>query len=167
MSSFILRPFLPSDLSSLVQHANDPTVAEFMTDAFASPFTEEAGREFLEEAILLDLPLRRCIDVDGACIGAIGLHAKPDLWRRNMELGYWLGKAHRGQGIMSGAIRQMVELGFATFPEVNRIHASPFGSNIASQRALEKAGFTLEAKFLGNLVKNDVVQDEWIYAIRR
>lgn len=167
MSSFILRPFLPSDLSSLVKQANDPTVAEFMSDGFASPFTEEAGRELLEEAILLDLPMLRCIDVDGDCVGAVDLHAKPDIWRRNMEMGYWMGKSHRGKGIMSEAIRQMVELGFVTFPEVTRIYASSFGSNIASHRVLEKAGFTLEAKFIGNLVKDDVIQDEWIYAIRR
>jgi len=32
---------------------------------------------------------------------------------------------------------------------------------------LEKAGFILEAKLIGTLIKNGVVQDEWIYALRR
>lgn len=167
MSSFTLRPFRTEDLPSLIKHANDPTVASFMADGFAHPFTEEAGRAFLEDAIDLNPPMRRCIDVDGVCVGAIGLHSKPDLWRRNMELGYWLGKAYRGKGIMSEAIRQMTALGFDLFPEVTRIYASPFGSNIASQRTLEKAGFALEAKLVANLVKNGIVHDEWIYAIRR
>lgn len=58
-------------------------------------------------------------------------------------------------------------LGFETFPEVTRIYATPFGSNVASQRALEKAGFELEAKLMGTLVKNGRVQDEWTYAVRR
>ena len=84
-----------------------------------------------------------------------------------MELGYWLAKEYRGQGIMTEAIRQMVSLGFETFPEVTRIHATPFGSNIASQKALEKAGFALEATLIGTLVKNGRVEDEWIYAVRR
>jgi RimJ/RimL family protein N-acetyltransferase len=61
----------------------------------------------------------------------------------------------------------MVQLGFEAFPEVSRIYATPFGSNIASQKALEKAGFTLEAKLTGTLVKNGKVEDEWIYAVRR
>ena len=42
-----------------------------------------------------------------------------------------------------------------------------FGTNRASQRTLEKAGFTLEAKLEGTLVKNGRVEDEWIYAERR
>jgi ribosomal-protein-alanine N-acetyltransferase len=167
MHPFTLRPFRPEDLPSLVKHANDPTVAAFMVDSFAHPFTKEAGRKFLEEAIHKSPPLRRCIDRDGECVGAIGLHPKADLWRRNMELGYWLGRSLRGKGIMTEAIRQMVQLGFGTFPEVDRIFATPFGSNVASQRALEKAGFTLEAKLIGTLIKNGKVEDEWIYAVRR
>lgn len=149
-----------------MRQANDPTVAAMLTDAFPHPYTEEHGRAFIAEA-MKSPPLRRCIEVDGACAGAIGLHPKPDLWRRNMELGYWLARQHRGKGIMTEAIRQMVQLGFDTFPEVTRIYATPFGGNIASQKALEKAGFTLEAKLIGTLIKYGRVEDEWIYAVRR
>lgn len=166
MTAFSLRPFRHNDLLALVRHANDPTVAAFLTDLFPHPYTEEDGRKFLEEA-MKPVPLRRCIEVDDECIGAIGLHPKQDLWRYNMELGYWLARAYRGKGIITSAIRQMVRIGFATFPDVTRIYASPFGSNIASQQALEKAGFTLEAKLIGTLVKNGKVVDEWIYGIRR
>jgi len=166
MPSFTLRPFRPDDLVALVKHANDPTVAANLTDAFPHPFTEDAGRAFLESAVS-GHPLRRCIDINGECCGAIGLHPKSDLWRRNMELGYWLAQQHRGKGIMTVAIRQMVTLGFAVYPDVMRIYATPFGGNAASQRALEKAGFTLEAKFIGTLIKNGNVEDEWIYALRR
>lgn len=104
MAHFILRPFTPDDLPSLVKHANDPTVAAHLTDAFPHPFTETDGLTFLESAIN-GASLRRCIAIEGACCGAIGLHPKPDLWRRNMELGYWLAAAHRGKGIMTEAIR--------------------------------------------------------------
>jgi RimJ/RimL family protein N-acetyltransferase len=150
MPAFTLRPFRPDDLAALVKHANDPTVAANLTDSFPHPYTAEHGRTFLAEA-MKEVPLRRCIDVDGECVGAIGLHPKADLWRCNMELGYWLAAAHRGKGIMTET----------------RIYATPFGRNIASQKALEKAGFALEAKLIGTLVKNGKVEDEWIYAVRR
>lgn len=163
---FILRPFRPEDLQALVKHANDPSVAANLTDSFPHPYTEDHGRTFLKQA-MQGPSLRRCIEVDGACAGAIGLHPKQDLWRNNLELGYWLAKEHRGKGIMAHAIRSMVQLGFAAFPAVTRIYASPFGRNIASQRALEKAGFTLEATLPGTLVKLGRVEDELIYAIRR
>lgn len=167
MALFELRPFRMEDLPALVKHASDPTVAANLTDSFPNPFTEEAGRAFLETAMNTVPPLRRCIDIGGEACGAIGLHPKQDLWRRNMELGYWLASEHRGQGIMTGAIKRMVELGFETYPDITRIYATPFGSNIASQKALEKAGFQLEARLNATLVKNGVVQDEWIYAVRR
>jgi ribosomal-protein-alanine N-acetyltransferase len=163
---FVLRPFSKGELASLVKHANDPSVAGMLSDSFPHPYTDEHGRAFIAEA-MKSPPLRRCIEVAGECAGAIGLHAKQDLWRRNLELGYWLAKEHRGKGIMVEAIRRMILLGFEAFPEVTRIYATPFGSNSASQRALEKAGFTLEAKLGGTLIKNGRVEDEWIYAVRR
>ena len=166
MPAFELRPFRPEDLDALVKRANDPTVAAYLSDMFPHPYTEEHGRTFLEEAAK-PLPFRRCIDIDGECCGAIGLHPRQDLWRRNMEIGFWLGSDKRGNGIMAEAIRQMVALGFETFPEIARIFGTTFGTNTASQRTMEKAGFTLEAKLIGTLVKNGVVQDEWIYAVRR
>lgn len=166
MIAFELRPFVPEDLTAWVRHANDPTVAANLTDAFPHPYTEEHGKAFLVEAAK-EVPLRRCIAVEGECCGAIGLHPKADLWRRNMELGYWLAKEHRGKGIMPKAVQLMVELGFRTFPEIVRIYATPFGSNTASQRVLEKAGFTLEAKLTGTLFKAGRFEDEWIYTVRR
>lgn len=164
--TFKLRPFEHADLPSLVKHANDPTIAAFLSDAFPHPYTEEHGRVFLDEA-MKPLPFRRCIDINGECCGAIGLHPKPDLWRFNLELGYWLGKPFRSHGIMTEAIRQMVQLGFSTFPDIKRIYASTFVANVASQRALEKAGLEREAELKGTIVKNGVVHDEVIYAVRR
>lgn len=163
---FSLRPFRHDDLASLLKHANDPGIAAFLSDAFPHPYEEEHGLAFLRESEQR-LPFRRCIEIDGEACGAIGLHPRQDLWRRNMEIGFWLGRAHRGKGIMSEAIKQMVALGFAEFPEITRIFGSTFGTNIASQRTMENAGFKLEAKLEGTLIKNGRVEDEWIYAVRR
>jgi [ribosomal protein S5]-alanine N-acetyltransferase len=166
MPAFSLRPFQGDDLMALVRHANDPTIAAFLSDAFPHPYTEEHGRAFIAECTQR-LPFRRAIEINGEACGAIGLHPRQDLWRRNMEIGFWLGREHRGKGIMAAAIKQMVVLGFAEFPEVTRIFGTTFGNNVASQRTMEKAGFTLEAKLEGTLVKNGRVEDEWIYAVRR
>lgn len=59
-----------------------------------------------------------------------------------------------------------MDYGF-THLDINRIFARPFGSNFASQRVLEKAGFTLEARFEKTLIKNGIYEDEMIYAIRK
>ncbi|MBK9147919.1 MAG: GNAT family N-acetyltransferase [Flavobacteriales bacterium] len=166
MPAFVLRPFRSVDLVALVKQANDASIAAFLSDAFPHPYTEEHGRAFITECEQR-LPFRRAIDINGEVCGAIGLHPRQDLWQRNMEIGFWLGREHRGHGIMAEAIKQMVVLGFAEFPEVTRIFGTTFGTNIASQRTLEKAGFKLEAKLEGTLIKNGRVEDEWIYAVRR
>lgn len=167
MESCTLRPFRLDDLEALVKHANDPSIAAKLTDAFPNPYTEEEGRVFLERVTAADPLTHKTIAINDEACGAIGLHAQHDVWRRNMELGYWLAKEHRGKGYMTEAIRHMTQFAFVQYPHIDRVFARPFGSNIASQRALEKAGFTLEARLIGTMVKNGVIEDELIYAMRR
>jgi RimJ/RimL family protein N-acetyltransferase len=82
-----------------------------------------------------------------------------------MELGYWVAEPFWGKGIMTKAVLQMVDYGFKTF-DITRIFARPFGTNIASQTVLEKAGFILEARLDKTLYKNGEFLDELIYAVR-
>jgi [ribosomal protein S5]-alanine N-acetyltransferase len=166
MSPFLLRPWRIDDLAPLVRYANDPGISGNLTDAFPHPYTEEHGKRFIEMAMSHD-PMRIfCIEVNGEAAGGIGVHPQTDIMRRNAELGYWLARPHWGQGIISAAIPKAVEYGFRTF-DIDRIYARPFGRNVASQRTLEKNGFVLEARLNGTIIKNGVIEDELIYAVRR
>jgi ribosomal-protein-alanine N-acetyltransferase len=98
-------------------------------------------------------------------VGGIGIHPQTDIQRKNAELGYWLAESFWGNGIISNAIKQVVQFTFETY-DINRIYARPFGTNIASQQVLEKNGFDLEARFEKTLIKNGELLDELIYAIR-
>jgi [ribosomal protein S5]-alanine N-acetyltransferase len=168
MHPFILRPWQLADLPQLVKNANDPDIARWMTDTFPHPYTLAAGEAFLNRVVVKDGPASvMAIEIDGEPCGSIGIFPLQDIFRRNAELGYWLKPEYSGRGIMTAAIRRMVDHAFDHFPELDRIFARPFGSNIASQRALDKAGFLLEAKFHGTIVKNGKVEDELVYAIRR
>ena len=75
---------------------------------------------------------------DGApeLVGACGFGRRPS---GAVELGYWIARAHWGQGFATEAGRQLVEiartLGYA------RLEASHFIDNPASGRVLEKLGF--------------------------
>ena len=164
---FTLRPWRETDLPSLVKYANDPTVAGNLMDTFPHPYTEDDGKAFLQRFMANDPQLVLAIEVDGEAAGAVGIHPQGDVYRRNAELGYWLTKPHRGKGIMTEAVQQAVERGFRILPDIDRIFARPYGSNAASQRVLEKAGFTLEARLVGTFFKNGRVEDELIYAVRR
>ena len=163
---FILRPWNNNDLESLVKFGNNPSIAKFMTDQFPSPYTPEKASQFIEMATKNTPPNILAIEIEGLASGGIGLHLQSDIQCKNAELGYWLGEPFWGNGIITGAIQQMVIYGFKTW-DINRIFARPFGTNIGSQKALVKAGFKLEAKFEKTLLKNGEYLDELVYAIRK
>jgi [ribosomal protein S5]-alanine N-acetyltransferase len=163
---FHLRPFSIEDLDSLVKFANNFNIAKNLTDAFPHPYSIENGNAFIEMATQNSPFNIFAIEVNGEAAGAIGVHPQKDIYRRNMEMGYWLAEPYWGKGIITKAISEMVDYAFKNF-DVYRIYARPFGYNIASQKALEKAGFVLEARLEKTFFKNGEYVDELIYAIRR
>jgi len=163
---FILRPWNINDLDSLVSYANNPNIARNMTDMFPHPYSIENGKAFIANATKETPYHLLSIEVESKAAGGIGLHLQKDIFRKNAELGYWLAEPFWGKGIITRAIIQMSEYGFKTF-DIDRIFARPFGTNIASQKALQKAGFILEATFEKTFFKNGEYIDELVYAIRR
>ena len=163
---FHLRPWALSDLDSLVRHANNFDIAKFMMDGFPHPYTEDNGKAFIAFATKDDPIHIFAIDVNGEAVGGIGIHPQADVQRKNAELGYWLAEPFWGKGIITNAIKQLVEFGFKTY-DINRIFARPYGTNIGSQKVLEKAGFVLEGRFEKTIFKNGEFLDELVYAVRR
>ncbi len=161
-----LRNWSLEDLESLVKYANNPNIAVNLTNGFPHPYTEEVGRGFIKMAMKGTPKNILAITVDNEAIGGIGLHLQDDISCKNAEIGYWLAEPFWGKGIMTKAIVKIVEYGFQNW-DINRIYARPFGTNIGSQRALEKAGFTLEARFEQTLFKDGIYYDELVYAIRK
>jgi [ribosomal protein S5]-alanine N-acetyltransferase len=163
---FAIRPWTPNDLHCLVNNANNWNIAKNMTDKFPFPYTETDGNEFIEWATQ-DYPMHiLAIDIGGEAVGGIGIHPQDDIHKKNAELGYWLAETYWGRGVMTLAVKQMVDFAFNTY-DIDRVFARPFGTNKSSQRVLEKAGFTLEAILAKVLYKNNECMDEYIYGIRR
>lgn len=163
---FELRPWKMSDIDSLVCYANNWNIAKNMTDKFAFPYTTDNARAFIEFATK-DNPIHIfAIEIDGQAIGGIGIHPQEDIHRKNAELGYWLAEPFWGKGIISKAIKQAVDIAFEIY-DIDRVFARPFGTNIASQKVLEKNQFLLECKLEKVIIKDGVRIDELIYAVRR
>lgn len=75
---------------------------------------------------------------DGLAIGGIGFKGQPD--NGSVEIGYGLAPSARGDGYAAEAARALVVL--ARQQGLARIVADTDEDNIASQRTLERAGFT-------------------------
>jgi RimJ/RimL family protein N-acetyltransferase len=163
---FKLRPWAKEDLNNLVKHANNWNIAKNLTDKFPFPYTESNGQAFIEFATKDDPIHIFAIDIEGQAVGGIGIHPQEDIYRKNAELGYWLAEPFWGQDIISRAIKQILKFAFETY-DIDRIFARPFGTNIPSQRVLEKNEFILEGRYEKTLIKGGILMDELIYAIRR
>jgi [ribosomal protein S5]-alanine N-acetyltransferase len=163
---FSVRPWTINDLNSLVKYANNFNIAKNVMDVFPHPYSIDDGKFFIELTSKNSPPDILAIEVNGEAAGAIGLHQQKDIYRKNAELGYWLAEPYWGKGIVTGAIKQMVDYGFKNW-DITRIYARPFGDNIGSQRALEKAGFVLEARLEKTFFKHGAFHDELIYGFRR
>ena len=57
------------------------------------------------------------------------------------SLGYWVGQDHRGRGVATAAVGEVLRLAFADLG-LHRVEASTLLANAASRRVLAKNGFT-------------------------
>ena len=161
-----LRPYQLADAKELAIKANNPKIARYLTDGFPHPYTEQHAIEFIQKSQAQSPTQVFAIIVNDELVGGIGIHPQEDIMRLNAELGYWVAEDFWGKGIATEAIQQIVTYAFHNF-EILRIFARPFGSNVGSQRVLEKCGFKLEASIAKNIIKGEIIEDELIFAIRK
>jgi len=158
-----LREWNEADLDSLVKYANNHNVAKWLTNGFPHPYTDKDGKAYLS-MIANDNPTKVfAIEVNREAVGSIGIFPQTDIHEKNAEMGYWLAEEYWGKGIMTKAIKEIVNYGFLTF-DIVRIFARPFSTNLNSQRVLEKAEFVFEARLKKALFKNGEFMDELIYS---
>ena len=100
--------------------------------------------------------------MDGELAGSIGVTLKDDVYRKTVELGYFIAEEYWGRGIATEAVRQMVSYVQKEF-DIVRIYAEVFEYNKASMRALEKNGFYLECIRKRGAFKNNVVLDDHVW----
>lgn len=168
MSSFILRPWLPSDAEAVAIAANNPNIAANLRNVFPSPYTLADAEWFVGDCIAQgeERRLMRTIVIDGQAAGSIAVFVQDDVYEKTAELGYWLAEDHWGKGVMTKAVRQICREAFSRF-DILRIYAEPFADNPGSRRVLEKAGFTCEGTMRNGVYKNGRVHSYCMYALLR
>lgn len=131
-----IDPLRPADAADLARLGNDESIAR-MLSSVPHPFTEAdavariaasrwQGRPGFRAAIRL---------ADGPLIGEIALGPEEE-----PSLGYWIGRAHWGQGHAGRAVTAFVGGMFRRFA-MPAIVAETYADNPASARVLERAGF--------------------------
>jgi len=162
----IVRSWVMSDAPKLALHANDRAIWRNLKDRFPNPYTLTDAEWFITHCQNEDPESAFAIVVGDEAIGAIGFEHRGDIWRRSVELGYWIGQPYWGRGITTGAVRAVTDWAFDTW-QLNRVWAGVFAWNPASARVLEKAGYVYEARLKHSAVKDGEAVDELIYAVVR
>lgn len=161
----ILRPWSIHDAGELAVIADNKKVADNLRDGFPNPYSLQDATEWLNIILPENQPPRFfAIMVNKQLVGSIGIVTKSDIYRKNFEIGYFLAEEHWGKGIATRAIKAATSYGFKDF-DVVRIYAEPFADNPGSRRALEKAGYRLEATLHRNVIKNGIIKDSCIYSV--
>jgi RimJ/RimL family protein N-acetyltransferase len=161
-----LRPFRPADAASLARHADNRKVWLDLRDLFPHPYTRADAEAYIAR-VAGEVPVTRfAIDVAGEAVGSVSLRLGSDIERRSAEIGYWLGEAYWGRGIVSAAVAAVTDYAFREL-DLLRVFAVPFARNAASARVLERAGYQREGTLRRSAVKDGEVLDQHLYAVVR
>jgi RimJ/RimL family protein N-acetyltransferase len=157
-----LREWKRSDADALAAIANNKKIWDNVRDRLPYPYTKKDAKEWLELVKKQKTVTTFCIEVDGNLAGSIGVTLKDDVYRKTVELGYFIAEEYWGRGIATEAIRQMVSYVRKEF-DIVRIYAEVFEYNKGSMKALEKNGFYLECIRKRGAFKNNVVLDDHVW----
>jgi RimJ/RimL family protein N-acetyltransferase len=161
----VLRPWSIDDSAELAEIANNKNIADNLRDLFPFPYSIRDARNWLKTILPENIPYKNfAITIAKTMVGSIGIVPKDDIYRKNVEIGYFLSEKYWGQGIAVRAIKAATSYAFNEF-DIVRVYAEPFADNIRSRRALEKAGFTLEATLRRNVIKEGNIKDSCIYSV--
>jgi RimJ/RimL family protein N-acetyltransferase len=158
-----VRSWKIEDLNSLTYHANNRKIWLQLRDAFPFPYSKEDAKNFINISQKVKPESFFAIEVGGKAVGSIGIGLGKDIERISGEMGYWLGEEYWGKGIITAAIKHLTQYAIIKY-KLTRIFAVPFSENIASCRALEKAGYTKECLMRKSCIKDRIIKDQYLYA---
>jgi ribosomal-protein-alanine N-acetyltransferase len=157
-----IRLWKPEDAAPLAAICNNKKIWLNVRDTFPHPYTVTNAVEWISFT-LNQQPIRNmAIVYKGNIAGSIGVMVKEDVYRKSIEIGYFLGEQYWGKGIATTAVGLLLEYIKSNF-DVIRIYAEVFGHNASSMKVLEKNGFHLEGIRKKAVIKNNEIMDDYVW----
>ena len=133
---------VPLDRARVHEYCQDPLFIDYMTLPW--PYTLNDAVFFLETLVPNGWRDEREFtwalrERTGApLLGVVGMRVQPEA--RTLDVGYWLGAPHRGQGLMAEAVRRAVGWAFDTL-DVDTVLWECVAGNRASAHVAAACGF--------------------------
>jgi [ribosomal protein S5]-alanine N-acetyltransferase len=163
LGTCVVRSWRETDAHSIAVHANNRRVAINLRDRFPHPYTPAHAHAFIAAVLARAPETNFAIAVENEAVGGIGFTLHDDVERISAEIGYWLGEAFWGRGIMTEALAAVTAYAIREH-HLTRVYAIPFDGNAASRRVLEKVGYVCEGRMRRSAIKAGRVIDQLLYA---
>jgi len=152
---YSLSPHSRDDAPEIVKHLSDREISDNLRKV-PNPYTLKDAYDWFDryDEEKLDpetSPIRFAIreNASGKMIGDLAVRHLKD---RTFFVGYWLAKEYWGKGIMSNALKAVLDIVRSEYPKVEKLVAGARIGNWASRRVLEKNGFRFTGEhFEGSL----------------
>jgi ribosomal-protein-alanine N-acetyltransferase len=167
----ILRPVTTDDAPAVFRYCSNPNLTRFtlfethQSLADSLWFVEEYARSRYgsREPDPFGIVLKD--DPDAGVVGAVGAHwvSQPN---GTMEMGYAIAEPYWARGLIVEAARAVMRYVFTEYA-VERLQARVMSGNPASERVLEKLGFTREGVMRSLIFRRGRHWDMAIYSLLR
>lgn len=164
----VIRRLTKEDVPAIFHYASDPEITKYVlfpthqsledTWTFLGPTLEKYEKK---EVAPWGLALKESNQLIGTCDFVWW-----DTTHHKAEIGYILSKEYWNKGIMSEAVKRLIQFGFEVM-ELNRIEAKCNECNLASSRVMEKAGMSYEGTMREALFVKGMYWNLRYYAILR
>ncbi len=162
MHKILLRPWQREDAQPLAIIANNRNIWNNLRDQLPHPYTVMDAMQWVAHSKEQDPAVNFAVIYNGEVAGSIGCVTKDDVYRKSMEIGYFIGENFWGKGIATEAVKLLLEYIQLRF-DVIRVYAEVFEHNKASMKALQKNGFYLEGIRRKAAVKNNLLIDDYVW----
>lgn len=158
LPGWTLRAWRAGDAESLAHHANNIRVWRNMSEGFPYPYSLEVAQHWVDRGHLEFGGNNWAIACDDIAVGGAGIHPGAGHAACSVEIGYWLGEAFWGRGVVTQVAAALTRIAFEP-SAVTRVFAPVHADNPASMRVLEKNGFELEGRQRRSVLKAGVPID--------
>lgn len=158
----VLRPWIKEDASQLAAIANNRNIWLNVRDRFPHPYTVGDAVQWLAATKDQQPVQTMAIIYKDAVAGSIGVLPKEDVYRKSIEIGYFVGEPFWGNGIATRSVALLLQF-IENHYDVVRIFAEVFEHNIASMKVLENNGFHLEGIRQKSVFKNSRLMNDHVY----
>jgi ribosomal-protein-alanine N-acetyltransferase len=162
MNNISLRAWKREDAQALASIANNRNIWNNLRDQLPTPYTVNDAQDWIAHCKEQNPVINFAIVYCGEVAGSIGCVPKTDVYRKSMEIGYFIGEHFWGKGIATEAVRILLEY-IAKHFDVVRIYAEVFSHNKASMKVLQKNGFYLESIRRKAAYKNKKIIDDYVW----